>query len=194
MKKIIGIIGKSSCGKTFAGNYLLKLGADFINCDEIVSELYKTNATGSRKIETFFGSEFINKNGEVNKKKLGMFVAKDEKKLRILEKIIHPLVLDIINKKIDKSTKQYIFIEINAPTKKILDMCSQIILIESNEKKRLPKIKAEYKKRIDGFKHLSLKKPDFKIKNNYNEKDFLHKIDKIFKILSTYDKCKCTNQ
>lgn len=194
MKKIIGIIGKSSSGKTFAGNYFKKLGADFINCDRIVSDLYKTNATGSRKIETFFGNEFINNKGEVNTKKLGMFVSKDEKKLRILEKIIHPLVLDIIGKIINKSDKEIIFIEISAPSERFLNICSGIILVASNDKKRISQIKAEYKKKIDKFKKLSLRKPDFRIKNNYSKKDFLLKADKIFKILNEHNKSRCTNQ
>ena len=194
MKKIIGIIGKSSSGKTLAGNYFKKLGADFINCDRVVSELYKTNATGSRKIETFFGNEFINKKGDVNTTILGIFISKDEKKLRILEKIIHPLVLDIIGKTADKSDKEIIFIEINAPSEKILNMCSKIILIEGDEKKRTSKIKVEYKRKIDAFKKLSLRKPDFKIKNTYNEKDFLLKIGKIYKILIEHNNSKCTNR
>lgn len=194
MKKIIGIIGKSSSGKTFAGNYFKKLGADFINCDRIVSDLYKTNATGSRKIETFFGNEFINNKGEVNTKKLGIFVSKDEKKLRILEKIIHPLVLDIIGKIINKSDKEIIFIEISAPSERFLNICSGIILVESDDKKRISQIKAEYKKKIDKFKKLSLRKPDFRIKNNYSKKDFLLKADKIFKILNEHNKSRCTNQ
>lgn len=188
MKHVIGIIGKTFSGKTFAGNYLKTLGAEFINCDEIVAELYMANKTGSRKIETFFGGEFINKNGAVDKKKLGVFVSKDEKKLRILEKIIHPLVLDTLHKAIDKSAKEMVFVEINAPSERIIGLCSKIILIDADDKKRVTKIKAQYKKKIDSFKKLGLRKPDFKIKNDYNQKEFLLKINKIFKILNEHNK------
>ncbi len=173
MKIIIGIVGKAKSGKTYAGNFFTKLGGTFIDCDKITTELYKKGNIGAKKIETFFGDEFL-KDGAVNRSKLGRFVAKDEKKLRILEKIIHPVILSEVQKQIDQAKSQPIFIEINAPSEKFLKLCSKIILIESPQKTRTEKIKTEYLSRIDKFKQLPT--PNVTIKNTYDKKTFESKL------------------
>lgn len=178
-KHIIGIIGGISCGKTFAGFFLKNLGANFIDCDKIVHGLYSPNRLGAKKIETFFGEEFIKKDGSVNRTKLGIFVSKDEKKLRILEKIIHPVVLSELQKEIDKSDKKIIFVELNTPTKKFLNLCEKIIKITS---KKSPKNKPKYLLKIDKFKNLKIK-TDFAISNSFKPKDFETKLASVYKSL-----------
>jgi len=178
-KYIVGIIGGISCGKTFAGHFFGNLGAGFIDCDKIVHKLYDKDGLGSKKIETFFGEEFINKDGSVNRTKLGIFVSKDEKKTRILEKIIHPVVLNEIQKEIDKSDNKLIFIEINAPTEKFLNLCNKMIKITSTKTLRN---KPRYLLKIDKFKNLKIK-TDFTVSNSFKTGDFETKLASIYKNL-----------
>ncbi len=178
-KNIIGIIGRIASGKSFAGRFFESLGATFVDCDAIVANLYKKGNIGAKKIETFFGDEFLKK-GAVNKARLGIFVSKDQKKLRILEKIVHPLVLCEIQKAIDKSQKETIFIEIGAPSEKFLHLCKKIILIETPKKQRLPRIRTKYLEKIDNFKDLKSIKPDFLIKNTGNKKTFGQNLQKVY--------------
>ncbi len=179
MKTIIGITGKLGSGKTYAGHFFEKLGATFIDCDAVVADLYKKGGIGAKKIETFFGEEFI-KDGAVNKARLGTFVSKDEKKLRILEKIIHPIVLNEVQKHIDKSPRDLIFIEIGAPSEKFLALCEKLILITAKQRK----IRTKYLARIDKFKNLSGINPDFTIKNTFNKKSFEQKLLKIYNTIT----------
>jgi len=178
-KKIIGIVGALSSGKSFAGCFFAKLGATFIDCDAIVADLYKKGGIGAKKIETFFGEEFI-KDDKVNKAKLGVFVSKDQKKLRILEKIIHPSVFCEVQKAIDKAKTEIIFIEIGAPSEKFLNICHKIILIKAPEKKRLPRIRTKYLKRIDRFKNFKHIKLDFIIENTLDKKTFVGDLQKVY--------------
>ncbi|EKD63544.1 MAG: hypothetical protein ACD_51C00259G0017 [uncultured bacterium] len=178
-KHIIGLIGGISCGKSFAGKFFENLGSGFIDCDKIVHELYKPNGLGAKKIETFFGEEFVKKDGSVNRTRLGIFVSKDEKKLRILEKIIHPVVLSELQKRIDKSDKDVVFVEINTPAEKFLNLCEKIIKITSDKKnENIPR----YISRIDSFKNLKIK-PDFTIENTFDPKDFKTRLASIHKNL-----------
>lgn len=170
---IIGIVGRIGSGKSYAGKFFAKQGAEFIDCDDIVGELYDENGLGTRKIAEFFGDEFI-KDKKVNRAKLGRFVAKDEKKLRILEKIIHPIVLSELQKKLDKCKKEVIFLEIGAPTDKFLKLCKKIILIKTPK----PRVKKKYLAEIDKFKRLP--KADIVIQNNFDKKSFEKSLLKIY--------------
>ncbi|MBU1019310.1 MAG: dephospho-CoA kinase [Patescibacteria group bacterium] len=173
MKRIIGIIGGGASGKTFAGKFFASLGAGFIDCDQIVGELYDENGLGTRKIAEFFGDEFI-KNSKVNRAKLGRFIAKNEKKLRILEKIMHPIVLSELQKKIDKSQKELIFVEIGAPGEKFMNLCEKTIEIQAKNRK----IKKKYLQQIDKFKKLP--KADITIQNTFDKKSFEEKLLKTY--------------
>jgi dephospho-CoA kinase len=178
-KYIVGIIGGISCGKTFAGRFFENLGAGFIDCDKIVHRLYDKEGLGAKKIETFFGEEFVNKDGSVNRTKLGIFVSKDEKKTRILEKIIHPVVLNELQKEIDKLDKKLIFVELNTPAEKFLNICDKIIKITS---RKMPKNKPRYLLKMDKFKNMKIK-TDFTVNNPFKTSDLETKLASIYKNL-----------
>ncbi|OIP80485.1 dephospho-CoA kinase [Candidatus Peregrinibacteria bacterium CG22_combo_CG10-13_8_21_14_all_44_10] len=178
-KQIIGIIGGVASGKSFAGHFFQWQGSAFIDCDEIVATLYEKGGMGSKKIETFFGEEFM-KEGAVDKARLGIFVSKDEKKLRILEKIIHPLVLSETQKAIDKAQTKVVFVEIGAPVDKFLRLCDKIILIAAPRDQRIKRIRTQYLQKIDSFKNLSKIRYDIKVINNFDKKTFGQKLTKVY--------------
>src|SRR5579883_2532813 len=97
---VLGIAGYIGSGKTTVGRIFEELGAEFIDADKVVDELYQKGEDGYRKILSFFGEEYFKKNGELNRKKLAQAVFGDPKKLRILHDLIHPLVTNLIQKKI----------------------------------------------------------------------------------------------
>jgi dephospho-CoA kinase len=111
MKKyVLGIAGLIGSGKTTAGKIFQKLGADFIDADAVVDELYGKGEDGYRKILGFFGDEYF-KNGELNRKKLARIVFSDPKKLRILHDLIHPLVTSRIQKLVDRGNGKFYVVE-----------------------------------------------------------------------------------
>jgi dephospho-CoA kinase len=99
---VLGICGKIGSGKTEVLNILHEQGWVTIDSDKIVHNLYEAGGAGQRKITDFFGEEFLKKDGTVNRGKLRKVVFKDVKKLKILNTLIHPLVLSEISKIIDK--------------------------------------------------------------------------------------------
>lgn len=101
-KYVLGISGFMGSGKTAAGEFFQKLGAHFIDADQVVDGLYQKGEDGYRKILSFFGEEYFKKNGELNRKKLAKDVFGDPKKLRILHDLIHPLVTTRVQKMIDQ--------------------------------------------------------------------------------------------
>jgi dephospho-CoA kinase len=108
---ILGVAGKPASGKTEVLNILAKEGWCTVNCDEVVHALYEAGGDGQRKIVDFFGEEFLRKDGSVNRKKLRKIVFKDVKKLKILNALIHPLVLSEVGKRIDKCDGEKMAVE-----------------------------------------------------------------------------------
>lgn len=110
-RKVIGIAGYIGAGKTEAGRFFESLGAFFIDADEVVNYLYQKEKEGYRKMVNYFGEEFLRKDGELDRQKLAKFVFSDKNKLTILNHLIHPLVANEVQKRIDASHAAIIVLE-----------------------------------------------------------------------------------
>lgn len=134
-KKIIGLAGFIGSGKTTAGNYLKKLGADFIEADGVVNELYEPGAEGWQKIVSFLGEQFLRKDRTINRGKLAKFVFGDPHKVKIINSLIHPLVANLMRKKMDKSKARVIVIEAAYFEKKnLLDLVDKVVWLDCSMK------------------------------------------------------------
>lgn len=97
---ILGVTGVIASGKSVFCRFIEeKYGFNWINADSLVHELYMANNAGYRAIKEHFGEEFVGEK-EVNRILLREFVLKNPEKLRILNEIIHPLVDEVVNKKV----------------------------------------------------------------------------------------------
>jgi len=108
---VLGIAGFIGSGKSLAGDYFQGFGAEFIDADEIVDELYQPNNDGWLKIMNYFGRDFVLKNNHINRSKLAKFVFQHPNKLQILNNLIHPLVAHEVMKLIDHSVAKVMVIE-----------------------------------------------------------------------------------
>lgn len=103
---IIGLTGSLGAGKTTAAGFLKENGAVVIDADEIVRQNYKAGADGWRKIIKFFGPGILDRNKNINKKKLSEIVFFDPGKLKALGSIIHPRVIKEIDRQIKSVMKK----------------------------------------------------------------------------------------
>lgn len=88
---IIGLTGSIATGKSFVARCFAKLGAKVFDADKTVHGLLTYGAAVS-KIKEIFPEVF--EDGVINRKKLGAIIFADEKKRKMLEEIIHPLVVE----------------------------------------------------------------------------------------------------
>lgn len=133
---VIGITGKMGTGKTTLGHIFEKLGARYIDADDIVKKLYEPGQLGAKRIETFFGEKYVTSGGRVNRKKLARLVFNDYQKLKILNNIIHPLVFHEIKKEIDRRKAKYIVIEaIDFSEKYLKRFVDKLIFVKADQSK-----------------------------------------------------------
>ena len=108
---ILGILGKIASGKSEMLKLLKNKGFYTISADKIVSDLYKSGASGALKIANYFGDKFLNKDGSVDKIKLRDEVFNNEDERKYLENIIHPEVYNEILLLLKKHKDRNIAIE-----------------------------------------------------------------------------------
>ena len=88
--KIVGLTGGIASGKNFVSEVFAKNGAAVFDADQEVHKLLESDKTTFSAIKKSFPQVMINK--KIDRKILGKIVFADDKKLKILEKIIHPIV------------------------------------------------------------------------------------------------------
>ena len=105
--KVLGITGGVGSGKSEVLNYLeAEYEACVCQMDEVARRLEKRGEICFQKILDTFGEEVVGSNGELDRKKLGEIVFSDSEKRQILNKIVHPSVLDYVEKDIKRRKKE----------------------------------------------------------------------------------------
>ena len=94
MLKNIGLTGGIACGKNKVADIFHELGFYTIDSDVISRKVMKKGEIAYLKIVDYFGSDILDNNGEIIRKKLGSIVFSDKDKLKVLEEIVHPAIFD----------------------------------------------------------------------------------------------------
>ncbi len=113
MKKsiLIGITGGIGSGKSMVAGYLSRLGEHVISADETAREAVLPGERGSELIRKEFGDSFFKENGTLDRKMLASFVFGDAQKLKRLNAILHPLILERIYAEAENASGR-VFIEV----------------------------------------------------------------------------------
>lgn len=91
-KPVIGIVGGIASGKSTVAAEFGKLGCAVINADAIAHDVLETEPVRA-EIATRFGAGILDDSGRVDRKKLAEVVFADAQKLAMLNRAIHPHVL-----------------------------------------------------------------------------------------------------
>ena len=92
-KPIIGILGGIASGKSTVAAEFGKLGCAVISADVIAHDLLKEEPVQKELVQQF-GREILLPSGQIDRAKLARIVFADAEKLCVLNKVIHPRVLE----------------------------------------------------------------------------------------------------
>lgn len=96
--KIVGITGGIGSGKSVVCKVFEQLGIPIYDADSAAKLLYDKFPELKQSIKELVSEDAIDKNGNVNRKKLAEIIFNSDEKLAILNKLVHPLVkLDFKN-------------------------------------------------------------------------------------------------
>ena len=177
--RVIGLTGQSGAGKTTVSRVFSQNGFAVIDADIISREVTEKGQPCLTELSEAFGSNIINSDGTLNRKRLGSIVFSDREKLRQLNGIIYPYIIYRIISRIDELSEEgRELILLDAPTlfeANADDLCDLIISVTADESIRMSRIIARdnitpeaAKKRFESqySEHFFVNHSDFVIINN----------------------------
>ena len=190
----IAVVGNIGSGKSFVAK---SFGLPVFNADKEVSLIYKKNKFFFKKLNKKI-PKFI-KSFPIDKKEILSCILANNKNLKIITKIIHPIVRKKMNLFIKKNKKKRaIVLDIPLYLENRLNKKGDIIIyVDAKQKlinKRLRERSNYNKKLLKKFKkiqlksNLKIKKSNYKIANNFNSQVLKKSVNNLkFKILRIND-------
>jgi dephospho-CoA kinase len=102
----VGLTGGIGSGKSTASSILVKLGSYVFDADTEAKNILNNNKEVQKNIIEEFGSDVLDHDGSIDKKKLAAVAFQDEDHQIILNSIIHPFVFRALDRQFDKILKQ----------------------------------------------------------------------------------------
>jgi len=94
LRKTFGLTGGAGSGKSTVAAMFAELGARVIDADRVAHEVILAPLPAYHEIVRQFGFEVLNSQGEIDRKRLGAVVFADPEKLKLLNSVVHPRVLE----------------------------------------------------------------------------------------------------
>ena len=108
----IGLTGGIASGKTTVSDYFKRIGIPVIDADVISHEVTKPNGSAFKEIISSFGSNILDDNGLIDRKKMRSIIFDDASKKKILEGIIHPKVREEMFNLVSQSNDHYLILSV----------------------------------------------------------------------------------
>src|SRR5436190_8446299 len=90
----VGLTGSIAVGKSFVVDCFRELGCHVLDADQTARDVVEPGTLGLQQIVNEFGFEVLQVSGALDRKKLGAIVFADEEKRKLLNSIVHPLVIE----------------------------------------------------------------------------------------------------
>ncbi len=90
----VGLTGSIAVGKSFVCECFRELGCYVLDADKTAREVVAAGTDGLRQIVNEFGPDVLLPGGELDRKKLGSVVFADDGRRKLLNSIVHPLVIE----------------------------------------------------------------------------------------------------
>lgn len=89
----VGLTGSIAVGKSFVTKVLSELGCRVIDADVVARSVVEPGTEGLRVVAEAFGDEVLTAEGALDRARLGAIVFSDESKRKLLNSILHPLII-----------------------------------------------------------------------------------------------------
>jgi len=98
---VAGLTGGIGCGKSEVRKRLQQAGIRIIDADTLAREISESNPAVVAGIKKEFGTEMYDREGFLRRKELATIVFNDRARLAALNSIIHPRVIDTVEREIE---------------------------------------------------------------------------------------------
>lgn len=145
MTKIIGITGGIASGKSTVSSYLRELGQIVIDADEVVHDLQKKGGALYQVLVGWLGTEILQADGELNRKKLAALLFGSNEKLAKSANLQNPIIRKELEKRCDRALQDNELVFLDLPLLYELgyeDWCNQVWLIYVDRETQIQRLMA----------------------------------------------------
>lgn len=140
MRKVIGVTGGISSGKSNVISIIKRQGFKVIDCDLINHNLQKINMPIYNAIKEAFGSSYFLDNKELDRKKLGELIFHNENEKLKLNSISHPIIKEEVLKEINKADG-IVFVDVPLLYESKFDsLCDKVICVYLNKETQIKRL------------------------------------------------------
>ena len=109
--RVVGLLGGTGAGKSTAAAWLAESGCSVIDADRISREVMYPGTNGYAAVVDAFGREIVSSDGTIDRGRLAAIVFSDEVQLERLERIVHPLMREAIQRRIDEAESRVVVLD-----------------------------------------------------------------------------------
>ncbi len=131
----VGLTGSIAVGKSHVLGMLKELGCHVIDADQIARDVVAPGTPGLKLVVEEFGEIVLNKDGALDRQKLGEIVFGDEEKRKKLNSILHPIII---------AAQDEMIRELEAKDPNGIVIIDAALMIESGGYKRLDRLIVVY--------------------------------------------------
>ena len=188
---VVGVTGSFSSGKSAVTSVFKKLGAKVFDADATAKKVTRKGTALCRAIAQIFGEEYLDKKGELDRRKLAQRVFSEPKDLKKLNILIHPeVIFEAMKMKRDlKHKKGILILDVPLLYESKMEKLADIVIVVSTPREKMiargtqKGMSPSLSKKIIGTQWPLAKKvrrADYVIENKGNLKELEQKTRQIF--------------
>ena len=112
MSKRVGLTGGIGSGKSAVANLFQAKDVPVISADQVAREVTEIGTPALNEISEHFGAHVLNADGSLNRSQLGKLVFSNTQEREWLEKLLHPVIRQKMNRFADQVSSPYCVMEI----------------------------------------------------------------------------------
>ncbi len=193
-KYVIGLTGNIATGKSVVRRMLEHLGAYTIDADALSHRVITKGAPGYQPVLETFGKWLLDKDGQIDRNKLGRLVFADPEALRQLEAIVHPYVRQAIDILTKRASQKVIVIEaIKLLESGLAALCDAIWVTDAPQEVQVERLMrkrgmsqedALQRVRAQATQQDKLKAADVIVRNNGSYEDLWKQVSEFWKVVA----------
>lgn len=171
-KVIVGLVGGIASGKSTVSRMIEDEGAVRVDADQLAHEALEQPDI-QEKIRTEFGDEFVS-DGSVNRSLLANVVFSDQQKTKKLNGLIHPYVLNRVEKQVEafRNQDEHDLLVLDVPLlveTDLHELCDVIIFLNTPEELRLERVREHRGWSRDEFERREARQEDLSLKRRISD-------------------------
>ena len=187
---IVGLTGGIASGKSTVSNYFREFGAEVLDADVVAKELSEKEENVAKIIE-IFGNEILDENENISRKKMRERAFLEKDKLKQLNELLHPQVIEVFkNKKENTKEDEIVIFDIPLLFEAGMEnLCDTVIVVYISKRVQLERMMKRDRHGIDLAERIiesqmsmsdKIDKADIIINNNCTLEDLKNNVNVVY--------------